>query len=56
MFGNDITLCASENCEKRESCVRAFLKPDSIWQSYADFKEDCEKSDFRNYICVDDYI
>ena len=33
----DITMCVSQECPIRNECFRATAKPDSKYQSYADF-------------------
>lgn len=43
----DITMCANEECERREQCHRAMATPD-VMQSWADFGQDCKNNDYRN--------
>lgn len=39
---SDITKCCNKECPLRDTCFR-FLAEDSLYQSYADFKqEDCD--------------
>jgi hypothetical protein len=34
----ELTLCPGFGCPKRESCLRFLERPDSRWQSFADFE------------------
>lgn len=47
---NDITICKSDECGKKMVCRRHTVKPDTRWQSYADFFNDCKKNKYQNYI------
>ena len=49
---SDITMCASENCPKREKCYRAMAKA-SEYQSWSNFEYTCnENSGFDDFIAV----
>ncbi len=43
----DITMCTSQSCQNREQCYRAMAKPDSKYQSYADFTKLCAEKDYQ---------
>lgn len=44
MFGNDITMCMTETCPKRETCYRYKAEPERL-QSYSDFTKLCKSGE-----------
>ena len=54
MNGSDYTLCKTENCAIKMICFRSRATPDPLYQSYADFGQQCKDNFFNNYIPVSD--
>lgn len=45
----DITMCASENCPRKQECYRTTAKPDN-WQSWSDFGSVCNEKNCFEYL------
>lgn len=52
MFNNDITMCLTEDCDKREECWRYKATPDRL-QSYSDFTQLCKEHDYEYFYPVE---
>lgn len=53
MFENDITMCMTKNCPRKESCYRYTCEPDPI-QSYSNFEPVCWENRSWDYFMDND--
>lgn len=45
----DITMCQTENCDRRDSCYRYRAIPNKI-QSYSNFEDICKAEEYSQFL------